>query len=78
MADQQLADQKAALEAQAKAKAAELEAEAKAKLQSELGVVPQEGESLEDAAKRRANEALDAEARKALEHKLAVLKKDQG
>ncbi|MEO5615159.1 MAG: AsmA family protein [Cypionkella sp.] len=67
LADEKLAEQKAALEAQAEAKRAELEAQAKAKLESELGVVQQDGESLEDAAKRRMNEAVDAEAQKALQ-----------
>ena len=56
-----------ALKAEAQARADALEAEARAKLQSELGVVQQDGESLEDAARRRASEALEAEARKALE-----------
>ena len=67
LADEKLAEQKAALEAQAEAPRAELEAEAKAKLEAELGVVQQEGESLEDAARRRMNEAVDAEAQKALQ-----------
>ncbi|MFN3845010.1 MAG: AsmA family protein [Paracoccaceae bacterium] len=55
-----------ALEARAKAEAAAAEARAKEQLmqkaEDELGVVRQEGESLEDAARRRAQEALDAEA----------------
>ncbi len=67
LADEKLAEQKAALEAQAEAKRAELEAEARAKLESELGVVQQQGESLEDAARRRMNEAVDDEAQKALQ-----------
>ena len=70
LANQQLADEKAALEAAAKEKAAALEAEAKAKLESELGIVQQEGETLEDAARRRAQEALDEEARRVLEQLL--------
>jgi AsmA protein len=65
--DEQLKAKEAELRAQADAKAAELEAQARAKLESELGVVQQDGESLEDAARRRAQEVLDAEARKALE-----------
>jgi AsmA protein len=36
-------------------------------LQEQLGIVQQDGETLEDAARRRAQEALDEEARKALE-----------
>ncbi len=67
LADEKLAEQKAALEAQAEAKRAELEAQAKAKLEAELGVVQQDGESLEDAAKRRMNEAVDEQAQKALQ-----------
>ena len=67
LADEKLAEQKAALEAQAEAKRAELEAEARAKLENELGVVQQEGESLEDAARRRMNEAVDEQAQKALQ-----------
>lgn len=72
IADEKLAEQKAALEAQAKAKRAELEAQARAKLESELGVVQQDGESLEDAAKRRMNEAVDDEAQKALQKLLGA------
>ncbi|OYU39384.1 MAG: AsmA family protein [Pseudorhodobacter sp. PARRP1] len=67
LADEKLAEQKAALEAQAEAKRAELEAQAKAKLEDELGVVQQDGESLEDAARRRMNEAMDQEAQRALQ-----------
>ena len=67
LANEQLAEEKAALEAAAKAKAAELEAEAKAKLEEELGVVVQDGESLEDALQRRGEEVITDEAAKALE-----------
>lgn len=56
----------AELEVQARERAAELEAEARARLEDELGVVQQDGESLEDAARRRAEEALAEEAAKAL------------
>jgi AsmA protein len=55
-----------ALEAEAKAKAAAAEARAKAKLQEELGVVQGEGETLEEAVKRRGEEVLTDEAAKAL------------
>lgn len=55
------------LKAEAKAAEAKAKAELEAKLKEELGVEAAEGESLEDAAKRRAQEALDAEARKLLE-----------
>jgi AsmA protein len=70
LAAEQLADEKAALEAAAQEKAAALEAEAKAKLEAELGIVQQDGETLEDAARRRAQEALDDEARRILEQLL--------
>ncbi|MDB5663522.1 AsmA-like C-terminal region-containing protein, partial [Cypionkella sp.] len=70
IADEKLAEQKAALQAQAEAKRAELEAKARAKLEDELGVVQQDGESLEDAARRRMNEAVDEGAQKALERLL--------
>ena len=78
LADEKLAEERAKLEAQLQAKADELEAqaqvradaleaEARAKLESELGIVQQDGESLEGAAIRRANEVLEDEARRALE-----------
>lgn len=81
IADEKLAEQKAKLEAalkvkeaelraKAEAKAAKLEADARAKLKDELGIEQLDGESLEDAAKRRANEAIEDEARKALEKML--------
>lgn len=66
LAQEKLAIERAKLEARAKVEAERLEAEAKAKLADELGVVQQEGESLEDAARRRANEALQEEANRAL------------
>lgn len=60
-----------ALEDRARAAAAKAEeqakAEAEARLQEELGIERAEGESLEDAARRRAEEALEAEAGKLLE-----------
>lgn len=62
LADQKLAEEKARLAAEAEARAkAALEAKA-----AELGVVPLDGESLEAAARRRAQEAVDAEAQRAL------------
>ena len=78
LADEKLAEERAkleaqlqekadALEAEARARAAAVEAEARAKLEEELGIVPQDGESLEDAATRRASEVLEDEARRALE-----------
>lgn len=68
LADQKLAEEKARLQAEAEARArAELEKRA-----AELGVTPQEGESLEDAARRRAQEALDAEAQRALRRLLGA------
>jgi len=60
-----IAREKMEKEARAAAKAAEAELERR--LQEELGIVAGEGESLEDAARRRAEEALEDEARKALE-----------
>lgn len=60
-----------ALEEKARARAKELEEEAKAKLadkaRDELGLEVQEGEDLEAAARRRAQEVLDAETQKLLE-----------
>lgn len=59
-----------AAEERLRQEAAEAEAAAKAALEAKLaeeGIVAQEGESLEDAAKRRAQEVLDEEARKLLE-----------
>jgi len=78
LADEKLAEERAkleaqlqakadALEAEAQAKVEALEADARAKLEAELGIVQQDGESLDDAANRRANEILEDEARKALE-----------
>ena len=54
-------------ETAARAKAAEVEAQARAKLEAELGVVQGEGETLEEAVKRRGEEALTDEAARALE-----------
>lgn len=74
IADQRIEEEKAKLEAALKEKAAaqkaELQAKAKEKLQNELGITQQEGESLEDAARRRANEVLGEEAAKALQNLL--------
>lgn len=71
LAKEKLEEEAKALEAAAKAKAKELEAEAKAKakekLAEELGVVQADGESVEDAVKRRGEEVITNEAAKALE-----------
>lgn len=78
LADEKLAEQKAKLEAQleakkvelqakADAKKAELEAKARAKLESELGVVQQDGESVQDTLRRAADKALQDQAAKALQ-----------
>lgn len=78
LADEQLAEERAKLEAElqareaelradAEARAAALEAEAKAKLEAELGIVQQDGETLEDAARRQLNQAVEGEAQRALE-----------
>lgn len=72
LAKEKLDLEKAKLEAEARLKALETEtkAKAKAKLEEELGVVQGEGESLEDAVKRRGEEVLTDEAAKALENLL--------
>lgn len=62
LADQELAEERARLEARAKEAEARMRAAVEAKAASELGVVRQEGESLEDAVRRRAEEALRNEA----------------
>ena len=64
-----IAREKMEQEARAAAKAAEASAKAELerRLQEELGIVAGEGESVEDAARRRAEEALEEETRKALE-----------
>ena len=70
LAKEKLNLEKAKLEAMAKEKAKALEAgakaKAKAKLKDKLGVKQAEGESLENAVKRRGEEALTDEAAKAL------------
>ena len=70
IARERLEEEAKALEARARAEAKEAEARAKAELerraQEELGITRQEGESLEDAARRRAQEALESEAARAL------------
>lgn len=71
LAQQKLDEELAKLEEEAKAKAAALEAEARAKLEAELekatGGQVQEGETLEDAAKRLGTDVIEGEAAKALE-----------
>ena len=69
LAREKLDLEKAKLEAEARVKAleAETKAKAKAKLEEELGVVQGEGETLEEAIKRRGEEVLTDEAAKALE-----------
>jgi AsmA protein len=70
LAQEKLDEELAKLEEEAKAKAAALEADAKAQLEAELervtGGQVQDGESLEDAAKRLGNEVIEDEAAKAL------------
>jgi AsmA protein len=66
LARESLADEAAKIEAAAREKAAELETQARARLEAELGIVQGEGASLEDAARRRAEEALRDEAARAL------------
>jgi AsmA protein len=70
LADEQLADEKAKLEAAVQAKRDDLEAKARAKLQDELGVAPLEGESLQDAARRAAEQALQDQGAEALRNLL--------
>lgn len=74
LARERFEEQAKELEARARAEAAEAEARARAELarraQEELGIVRQDGESLEDAARRRAQEAIDAEAGRLLERLL--------
>jgi len=70
LADQELADERAKLEAKAKEAEAKIKAEVEARAAEELGVVRQEGESLEDAAKRRAAEALEQETQRVLQNLL--------
>lgn len=76
LARERLEAEAKALEEQAKARAKEAEAQARAELerkaQKELGIQRQEGESLEDAARRRAEEALEAEAGRLLNRLLGA------
>lgn len=67
LADQELADERAKLETMAKEAEARVKAELEAKAAQELGVVRQEGETLQDAAKRRADEAVADETQKVLQ-----------
>jgi AsmA protein len=67
LADQELAEERARLEARAKEAEAEAKAALEAKAAEELGVVRQDGESLEDAARRRAEDALRNEAGRLLD-----------
>ena len=57
-----MADEKAALKARAEEERLAAEARAKAKVEEKLGVTREEGESIEDAAKRK----LEEEAKKGL------------
>ena len=65
LAKERLAEEAKALEARAREEAAaatdRLKEELRAKAEAELGLVQQDGESVEDAAKRRSQEALEAE-----------------
>ncbi len=70
MAQQKVDAEKARLEARLAEEKAKLEAEARARLTEEaaqeLGVIPREGETLQDAARRRTQDALEAEAARVL------------
>jgi AsmA protein len=71
IARERMEEEARALEEKARARAKELEAEAKAaleaKLKDELGVEVQDGENLKDAARRRAQEAMDDQAERLLQ-----------
>ncbi len=67
LADQELADERARLEAAAEEAVAKARADLEARAQEELGIAPVEGENLEDAARRRAEEALRNGATEALQ-----------
>jgi AsmA protein len=58
LAEQELADERARLEAAAEEAAAKAQSDLEQRAQQELGIAPQEGESLEEAARRRAEEEL--------------------
>ena len=66
IADEKLAEQKAKLQAQLAAKKADLETKARAEVAKKLGVTQAEGESVQDAARRAAEQALKDQAAKAL------------
>ncbi|MGB8811679.1 MAG: AsmA family protein [Paracoccaceae bacterium] len=70
LAQQKLDAEAERLKTRVEAERLRLEAEAAARLSDELGIVQGAGESLEDAARRRAQEALEAEAARALERLL--------
>lgn len=67
LADQELAEERARLEAAAEEAVEKARADLEARAQQELGIAPVEGESLEDAARRRAEEALRDSATEALQ-----------
>lgn len=70
LAEQQLAEERARLEERAREAEARARAELQRRAAEDLGVVPQEGETLEDAARRRAEEALREGAGRALDRLL--------
>ena len=74
LARERFEEQARELEARARAEAAAAEARARAELarraEEDLGIVRRDGESLEQAARRRAQEAMDAEAGRLLERLL--------
>jgi AsmA protein len=65
-------DLEAVAQEKLEAEAAELKAKAEAKLAEKLGIEAQEGENLEDAARRKLDEAIEDEAAKALERLLGI------
>jgi AsmA protein len=67
LAERELEAERAELEARARAAAEAAQAEVEERLREETGIDPQEGETLEDAARRRAQEFLEEEAGRFLE-----------
>ncbi len=67
IARERMAEEARQLEERARAEAKRLEDEAKARLQDQLGIETAPGEDLEEAARRRAQEVIDAEAQRLLQ-----------
>lgn len=67
LAERELAEQRAEMEARAGAAAEAARLEVETRLREETGIDPQDGETLEDSARRRAGELLEEEAGRFLE-----------